>query len=203
MTNGPISFVYEKTSSYMSLIEIILLAVGLSMDSLAVSVTSGAIIRQCTAWRVAKIASVLAFFQALFTLVGYLLGYSFLKLIEAFDHWIAFGLLLYLGGRMVWESLSHKEETERMNPLCLKTLCGLGVATSIDALAVGVSLALLKSSLSQIVLIIALVTFLFASFGVCFGSKVGNRVNLKLDLIGGLILIGIGVKILIEHLFLN
>ena len=202
MTN-PISFVYEKTSSYMSLIEIILLAVGLSMDSLAVSVTSGAIIRQCTAWRVAKIASVLAFFQALFTLVGYLLGYSFLKLIEAFDHWIAFGLLLYLGGRMVWESLSHKEETERMNPLCLKTLCGLGVATSIDALAVGVSLALLKSSLSQIVLIIALVTFLFASFGVCFGSKVGNRVNLKLDLIGGLILIGIGVKILIEHLFLN
>ena len=90
-----------------------------------------------------------------------------------------------------------------MNPLCLKTLCGLGVATSIDALAVGVSLALLKSSLSQIVLIIALVTFLFASFGVCFGSKVGNRVNLKLDLIGGLILIGIGVKILIEHLFLN
>ncbi len=203
MTNGPISFVYEKTSSYMSLIEIILLAVGLSMDSLAVSVTSGAIIRQCTVWRVAKIASVLAFFQALFTLVGYLLGYSFLKLIEAFDHWIAFGLLLYLGGRMVWESLSHKEETERMNPLCLKTLCGLGVATSIDALAVGVSLALLKSSLSQIVLIIALVTFLFASFGVCFGSKVGNRVNLKLDLIGGLILIGIGVKILIEHLFLN
>ncbi|OUO54102.1 hypothetical protein B5F77_04305 [Parabacteroides sp. An277] len=187
----------------MSLIEIILLAVGLSMDSLAVSVTSGAIIRQCTVWRVAKIASVLAFFQALFTLVGYLLGYSFLKLIEAFDHWIAFGLLLYLGGRMVWESLSHKEETERMNPLCLKTLCGLGVATSIDALAVGVSLALLKSSLSQIVLIIALVTFLFASFGVCFGSKVGNRVNLKLDLIGGLILIGIGVKILIEHLFLN
>lgn len=186
----------------MSLVEIILLAVGLSMDSLAVSVTSGAIIRQCTIRHVVKIASVLAFFQAMFTLAGYLLGYGFLKLIEAFDHWIAFGLLLYLGGRMIWESLSQKEEEERMNPLCLKTLCGLGIATSIDALAVGVSLALLKGSLSQIVLIVALVTFLFASFGVCFGSKVGKRINLKLDLIGGLILIGIGVKILIEHTLL-
>ena len=136
----------------------------------------------------------------MFTLVGYLLGFSFLKLIETIDHWIAFGLLLYLGGRMIWESRQEKEEDKKMNPLCLKTLCGLGIATSIDALAVGVSLAIMQTSLSVIAWTIGIVTFLFSSFGVCFGVKVGNKVDLKLDLIGGVILIGIGVKILIEHL---
>ncbi|MBS7343007.1 MAG: manganese efflux pump [Parabacteroides sp.] len=184
----------------MSFLEILLLAVGLSMDSLAVSVTSGAVMKECSVRRVVKIAFVLAFFQAMFTLVGYLLGFSFLKLIETIDHWIAFGLLLYLGGRMIWESRQEKEEDKKMNPLCLKTLCGLGIATSIDALAVGVSLAIMQTSLSVITWTIGIVTFLFSSFGVCFGVKVGNKVDLKLDLIGGVILIGIGVKILIEHL---
>ena len=143
----------------MSFLEILLLAVGLSMDSLAVSVTSGAVMKECSVRRVVKIAFVLAFFQAMFTLVGYLLGFSFLR-----------------------------------------TLCGLGIATSIDALAVGVSLAIMQTSLSVITWTIGIVTFLFSSFGVCFGAKVGNKVDLKLDLIGGVILIGIGVKILIEHL---
>ncbi len=185
----------------MSFAEITLLAVGLSMDSLAVSVTSGAIIRKCTSGQIIRIASVLAFFQALFTLTGYLLGFGFLKLIEAFDHWIAFILLAYLGGKMIKDSLKGKEEEKKMNPLCLKTLCGLGVATSIDALAVGVSLALMQASLSMITLTIAIVTFLFSAFGVCFGSRVGDKMDFKLDLIGGLILIGIGFKILVEHLF--
>lgn len=184
----------------MSFLEILLLAVGLSMDSLAASVTSGAVMKECSVRQVVKIAFVLAFFQAMFTLVGYLLGFSFLKLIETIDHWIAFGLLLYLGGRMIWESRQEKEEDKKMNPLCLKTLCGLGIATSIDALAVGVSLAIMQTSLSVITWTIGIVTFLFSSFGVCFGAKVGNKVDLKLDLIGGVILIGIGVKILIEHL---
>ena len=178
----------------MSFLEILLLAVGLSMDSLAVSVTSGAVMKECSVRRVVKIAFVLAFFQAMFTLVGYLLGFSFLKLIETIDHWIAFGLLLYLGGRMIWESRQEKEEDKKMNPLCLKTLCGLGIATSIDALAI------MQTSLSVITWTIGIVTFLFSSFGVCFGVKLGNKVDLKLDLIGGVILIGIGVKILIEHL---
>lgn len=187
----------------MSFIEIVLLAVGLSMDSLAVSVTSGAIIKQSTAGRVVRIASVLAFFQALFTLVGYLLGVGFLKLIEAFDHWIAFLLLAYLGGKMIHDSMKGEEEEKKMDPLCLKTLCGLGVATSIDALAVGVSLALMQASLSMITLTIAVVTFLFSAFGVCFGARVGGKMDFKLDLIGGIILIGIGIKILIEHLFFS
>ena len=121
--------------------------------------------KECSVRRVVKIAFVLAFFQAMFTLVGYLLGFSFLKLIETIDHWIAFGLLLYLGGRMIWESRQEKEEDKKMNPLCLKTLCGLGIATSIDALAVGVSLAIMQTSLSVITWTIGIVTFLFSSFG--------------------------------------
>lgn len=145
----------------MSFIEIVLLAIGLSMDSLAVSATSGAILKRCAYIYIAKIAFVLAFFQAAFTLGGYLLGFSFLRYIEAIDHWIAFGLLLYLGGRMIYESFQEKEEDGKMNPLCLKTLCGLGVATSIDALAVGVSLAMLQTSLYVVLLTIAAVTFLF------------------------------------------
>lgn len=187
----------------MSFIEIVLLAIGLSMDSLAVSAISGAILKRCAYIHIAKIAFVLAFFQAAFTLGGYLLGFSFLRYIEEIDHWIAFGLLLYLGGRMIYESFQEKEEDGKMNPLCLKTLCGLGVATSIDALAVGVSLAMLQTSLYVVLLTIAAVTFLFSVFGVCFGSHVGGKFDFKLDLVGGLILIGIGVKILIEHLFLS
>lgn len=187
----------------MSFWEIILLAIGLSMDSLAVSVTSGAVMKRCAVGQVVRIAGVLAFFQAMFALLGYLLGYGFLRWIEAFDHWIAFGLLLYLGGRMVWSSLSGQEEEMEGNPLCMRTLCGLGVATSIDALAVGVSLAVMQSSLSLITLVIAVVTFLVSAFGVCFGSRVGEKLDLKLDLIGGVILIAIGVKVLVEHLFVN
>ena len=185
----------------MSFFEIVLLAIGLSMDSLAVSVTSGAIIKKFTGGQVIRIAGVLAFFQALFTLTGYLLGFGFLKLIEAFDHWIAFILLAYLGGKMIMDSLKGKDEEEKMDPLCLKTLCGLGIATSIDALAVGISLALMQASLPMITFPIGVVTFLFSAFGVCFGGRVGDKTDFKLDLIGGLILIGIGIKILVEHLF--
>lgn len=187
----------------MSFVEIVLLAIGLSMDSLAVSATSGAILKRCAFVQMVKIAAVLAFFQAAFTLGGYLLGFGFLRYIEAIDHWIAFGLLFYLGGRMIKESSHEKEEDRKMNPLCWKTLCGLGVATSIDALAVGVSLAMLQTSLWVVVLTVAAVTFLFSAFGVCFGSRVGGEFDFKLDLAGGVILIGIGVKILVEHLFFS
>ncbi len=187
----------------MSIIEIILLAVGLSMDSLAVSVTSGIILKQCAYKHILRIAFVLAFFQALFTLLGYLLGFSFLKYITSIDHWIAFAMLLYLGGNMIWESMHEEEVESKMNPLCTKTLCGLGVATSIDALAVGISLAMMQTSLFEVISIIGVVTFLFSAFGVYFGCKVGTKLNLKLDLIGGIILMGIGIKILIEHLFFS
>ena len=114
---------------------------------------------------------------------------SFKKYITAFDHWIAFLLLLYLGGKMIYESTQEKEEDCSTNPLCYKTLCGLGIATSIDALAVGISLACIESAIALEALTIGIVTFLFSAFGVYFGNHFSRKIDLKLDLIGGLILI--------------
>ena len=162
----------------MLYIEVLLLAIGLSMDSLAVSVTGGAVLKSnCTAGNIIKIASVLGIFQAGMTVIGYTMGLGFEKYICAFDHWIAFTLLLYLGGKMIYDST--KEE------------------------AVGISLAILKSPLLLQASTIGVVTFAISAFGVYFGNRFGKRIDLKLDLIGGLILIGIGTKILIEHLFFS
>ncbi|MCD7976375.1 MAG: manganese efflux pump MntP family protein [Tannerellaceae bacterium] len=184
----------------MSFIEIILLAIGLSMDSMAVSVTGGAVINKCTAGNIFKIASVMGAFQGGMTLLGYLAGMGFASYIEAFDHWIAFFLLLYLGGKMVYDSFCKKEEEEsKVDPLHNKILVGLAVATSIDALAVGVSLALLDSSIFLQATTIGIITFGLSGLGVYFGNRVGGKVNLRLDLIGGIILIAIGSKILLEH----
>ena len=174
----------------MSIIEIVLLAIGLSMDSLAVSV-------------MVKIGSFMGITQATMTVLGYLAGVGFQKYITAFDHWIAFVLLLYLGGKMIYDSTQEEDEDCKTNPLCNKTLFGLSIATSIDALAIGISLAILKSDIVIQASLIGIVTFLMSAFGVYFGSRFGRKVDLKLDLLGGLILIGIGAKILIEHLFLS
>lgn len=186
----------------MSIIEIILLAIGLSMDSLAVSVTGGAMIRQCTICHMVKIGSFMGITQAAMTVVGYLAGIGFQTYITTFDHWIAFILLLYLGSKMIYDSSQEKDEECKTNPLCNKTLFGLAIATSIDALAIGISLAILKSDIVIQASLIGIVTFLMSVSGVYFGSRFGRKVDLKLDMIGGLILIGIGIKILIEHVFI-
>lgn len=187
----------------MSIIEIVILAIGLSMDSLAVSVTGGAMIRNCTICNMVKIGSFMGITQAGMTVIGYLAGVGFQKYITSYDHWIAFILLLYLGGKMIYDSTQDKEEDCKTNPLRNKTLFGLAIATSIDALAIGISLAILKSTIVIEASLIGIVTFLMSVFGVYFGSRFGRKVDLKLDLIGGLILIGIGTKILIEHLFFS
>ena len=171
------------------------------MDSLAVSVTGGALIQNYKHHHMLKIGFVMGVFQAGMTLAGYLAGMSFKKYITAFDHWIAFILLLYLGGKMIYDSTQEEDEDCKTNPLCNKTLFGLSIATSIDALAIGISLAILKSDIIIQASLIGIITFLMSVSGVYFGSRFGRKVDLKLDLIGGLILIGIGVKILIEHLF--
>lgn len=185
----------------MSIIEIVLLAIGLSMDSLAVSVTGGAMIRTCTVCSMVKIGSFMGITQGVMTVLGYLAGVGFQKYITAFDHWIAFILLLYLGSKMIYDSTQEENEDCNANPLCNKTLFGLAIATSIDAMAIGISLAMLKSDIVIQASLIGIVTFLMSVSGVYFGSRFGNKVDLKLDLIGGLILIGIGTKILIEHMF--
>ena len=177
----------------MLYIEVLLLAIGLSMDSLAVSVTGGAVLKNnCTAGNIIKIASVLGIFQAGMTVIGYTMGLGFEKYICAFDHWIAFTLLLYLGGKMIYDSTKEEEEDGKFDPLCNRTLCGLGI-----------SLAILKSPLLLQASTIGVVTFAISAFGVYFGNRFGKRIDLKLDLIGGLILIGIGTKILIEHVFFS
>lgn len=176
------------------------------MDSLAVSVTSGIILPKCKPWQVIRIALVLALFQAGMTLIGYMAGLGFEQYIKSYDHWIAFLLLLCLGGKMVYDSFQIEgsgDKTQDCVKISNRMLCGLGIATSIDALVVGISLAILNVPLFSLVFMVGLVTFVFSAFGVCCGSYFGEKFNLKLDLIGGLILIAIGVKILIEHLFFN
>lgn len=187
----------------MSFIEIILLAIGLSMDSLAVSVTNGILIKHLKFTHVLRIGSILALFQAGMTLIGFMAGMSFRKYIMEFDHWIAFILLMYLGGKMIYEDLTQKEKDSKHDPLCLTTLCGLGIATSIDALAVGISLACLESNIVLDAVVIGIVTFLISAGGVYMGNGLGHKVNLKLGVLGGLILMAIGIKILIQHLYFN
>ncbi len=187
----------------MSFFEIVLLAVGLSMDSLAVSITEGALISDLKKHHLFRIGGIMGLFQGGMTAIGYFAGIGMNRYITSFDHWIAFLLLLYIGGKMIYEDVSEKDDDKKTNPLCIKTLCTLGFATSIDALAIGISLACLGSSIGFEALTIAVITFLFSASGVFFGNRFGQKVNLKLELIGGLILIAIGIKILIEHLCFN
>jgi len=187
----------------MSFIEIILLAIGLSMDSLAVSVTNGILIKNLKFSNIFRISSILALFQAGMTLIGFLAGMSFRKYITEFDHWVAFILLIYLGGKMIYEDLTQRDEKNKHDPLCIATLCGLGIATSIDALAVGISLACLESNIALDIVTIGIVTFIISACGVYLGNGLGHKVNLKLGVLGGLILIAIGIKILVQHIYFN
>ena len=187
----------------MYFIEILFLAVALSMDSFAVSTAGGVVLRNYRPYCMLKIAFVMALFQAGMTLIGFLLGGAFDEYICDYDHWIAFVLLIYLGGRMMYEGYYGKEEGDKpFDPMKNKTLCSMAFATSIDALAVGISLALLHSPILTPLVIIWIVTFPLSPFGVYFGSRFGGNTRINLNIVGGLILVGIGCKILIEHLFL-
>ena len=193
----------------MSLLDILLLAVALAMDCLTVSIVSGVI--QFTVYNKAltvnlRMAIFFGFFQAMMPLIGWLGVSHFQSYLEAYDHWIAFGLLAFIGGRMIWESFGSDEE-QHFNPRRLQTQLLLAVATSIDALAVGISFACTGyTSISQLTLpliIIGVVSFLFSLIGYQLGTRFGRSIahRLKPELLGGVILIGIGVKILAEHLF--
>ena len=185
----------------MTLLELFLIATGLSMDAFAVAICKGLSMEKMNPRHALIIGLYFGGFQALMPLGGYILGARFQDAITAYDHWIAFVLLLYLGGKMIYDSTQEEDEDSKTNPLCNKTLFGLSIATSIDALAIGISLAILKSDIIIQASLIGIITFLMSVSGVYFGSRFGRKVDLKLDLIGGLILIGIGAKILIEHLF--
>ena len=186
----------------MGFIELFLIGVGLSMDAFAVSVCKGLNMRDKINYKHAGlIALFFGGFQALMPIVGYFLGVNFEGLIKSFDHWIAFVLLAFLGGRMIYEAVTGKDDEEETDSsLKIKELFMLAVATSIDALAVGITFAFLSVNIWSAVSIIGITTFILAFAGVIIGNKFGSRYKNKAEIAGGIILILIGTKILLEHL---
>lgn len=192
----------------MSLFDIILLAIALAMDCFTVSIVCGVILRgeQHSSLVTYRLAFLFGFFQALMPLIGWL-GISYFKsYMETYDHWVAFGMLAFIGGKMIKESFDEEEE-KHFDPRRLRTQLLLAVATSIDALAVGISFACTGyNTLSQLtlpLLIIGLASFVLSLLGYYLGRRFGSMITrrLKPELLGGIILILIGVKILFTHLF--
>ncbi|MCR4569392.1 MAG: manganese efflux pump MntP family protein [Bacteroidales bacterium] len=189
----------------MTLWEIVLIAVALAMDCFTVSVVSGVITRRNQWEKVLRMAFLFGLFQALMPLIGWLAIHYFQSSVEAFDHWIAFGLLAIIGIKMIKDAFSPEEE-DHMDSTQLRTQLLLALATSIDALAVGISLSCTGyetwGQLTVPLLVIGLVSFVFSIVGHLLGVRFGEVVarRWKPELVGGLILIGIGIKILVEHL---
>ena len=183
----------------MSFLELLLVAVGLSMDAFAVAVCRGLEMRRIDYRQALLIAVFFGGFQALMPVVGYLLGAGFERYISAFDHWIAFALLAFIGGKMIWEAVRGGEE-EQPQELDLKMLLMMAVATSIDALAVGITFAFLRMDILSSALTIGATTFLISFGGVAAGNRFGARYKQKAEIVGGVVLVLIGVKILLEHL---
>ena len=184
----------------MDMISIVIIAVGLAMDAFAVSITSGITIKRLHINHALKIALFFGLFQAIMPIIGWLAGLSLRDYISAIDHWIAFGLLSFIGCKMIYESLTVQSSKKEINPLNVYVLLVLSVATSIDALAVGVSFAFLKVSIVTPVIIIGTVTFLLSYLGVYIGDRIGHFFENKIEIAGGLLLIAIGIKILVEGL---
>ena len=184
----------------MNIIELFLIAVGLSMDAFAVSVCKGLAMKRCTWGKAGIVGLYFGAFQALMPLIGWALGIRFQSLITNVDHWIAFILLAVIGANMIKESFGGEEECPDAS-FGFKTMLTLAVATSIDALAVGVTFAFLDVSIAPAVTLIGLTTFVCSAVGVKIGNVFGNRFQAKAELFGGAVLIAIGLKILIEHLF--
>ncbi|SES71658.1 manganese efflux pump MntP [[Clostridium] polysaccharolyticum] len=186
----------------MSYQEIFLIGVGLSMDAFAVALCKGLNMKKVNYVHTIIIALFFGGFQAFMPLIGWFLGKSFESCIKSVDHWIAFALLAYIGGKMVYEAIKGEEEKEETagDKLDLKELTIMAVATSIDALAVGITLAFLKVSIASSITIIGITTFVLSFGGVMIGNRFGMKFKSKAEIAGGVILILIGLKILLEHL---
>ena len=185
------------------IIELFLIGVGLSMDAFAVSVCKGLAMNKVNKKQAVIIGLYFGGFQGLMRLIGWLLGVSFQKYITSIDHWIAFGLLVFIGGKMILEAVRDTEvqEIKEMDPpLRHKELFVLAIATSIDALAVGITFAFLDTPIVEAVIIIGCTTFLLSILGVVVGNFFGTRYKKKAEIAGGIILVLIGLKILLEHL---
>ena len=184
----------------MDIFTVLVLAIGLSMDTFAVSISCGLAEQDVSFAHAMKIALCFAFFQGMLPVIGWWMGTGVKIYVENVDHWIAFGLLAYLGGKMIYEGCVDKIEKES-DIYSFRHILVLSLATSIDALVVGFSYALAETEkIFGGAVIIGGVTFFFSMLGIRIGKDVGGKFGKKVEILGGLILIGIGVKILIEHL---
>lgn len=186
----------------MSYLELFVIAVGLSMDAFAVSICKGLSVRRLKPRHNLICGLYFGGFQALMPVIGWLLGRQFESLIKSIDHWIAFALLVLIGANMIREAVKNEEENlnDSFSP---KTMLPLAVATSIDALAVGVTFAFLDVSIVPAVSMIGATTFILSAVGVKIGNVFGAKYKSKAELVGGIVLIAMGVKIIIEHLFFD
>ena len=183
----------------MGAIEILLISIGLAMDAFAVSVCKGLAMKKMS-WKKAIIIGVyFGIFQAVMPVIGYFLGTTFERFITNVDHWVAFILLVGIGINMVKEAF-NKESENRNDNVDVKTMLVLSIATSIDALAIGITFACLKIHIVMPVITIGLITFIISVIGVKIGNRFGNKYEKKAEIMGGVILILLGIKILLEHL---
>lgn len=184
----------------MNTLSVLFIALGLSMDCFAVAIASGFAIRNLRINHAFAIAAAFGGFQAVMPALGWLAGRTLLDLIAPVDHWVAFGLLGFIGAKMIYEAFRIREMEEGRDPLKPSILLVLAVATSIDALAVGLSLSILHTPILGPVLYIGVVAFGLSFVGVYIGNYMGKAFESKLEALGGAILIGIGLRILIQHL---
>jgi putative Mn2+ efflux pump MntP len=184
----------------MGLVEILLLGISLAMDAFAVSICKGLSMKKIN-WKKAIIIGLyFGIFQALMPVIGYFLGTTFQSLVTNIDHWIAFILLALIGGNMIIEAISEDESENCNDNVDFKTMIVLAIATSIDALAVGITFAFLNINVPMAVTLIGIITFIISLIGVKIGNKFGSKYEDKAEIVGGIVLILIGIKILLEHL---
>lgn len=188
--------------SFTQFITFLFIGIGLSFDSFAVSVSCGLMKQEIRFKQAVPIAFSLAFFQAVFPAIGWFAGKTLHDLISSVDHWIAFGLLALIGIKMIVEGIKPDGTLQNFNPFRKRVIISLSVATSIDALVVGLSFGFLKIPILFPVLIIGMVTFIASMLGMLFGKKIPARCSHQSLILGGIILFGMGIKILIEHTFL-
>lgn len=183
----------------MSTVSLFIMAFGLAMDAFAVSISSGVRLKKVEIRHALLIALFFGGFQAIMPFVGWSAGIRVQDHVAAFDHWIAFLLLLAVGAKMIWESSKDEASRVRLDPTRISVLLVLAIATSIDALAIGLSLSFLNTSILLPVLVIGSVTFVMAFIGTYLGTMARHIVGSRVEAVGGLILIAIGIKIVIEH----
>lgn len=185
----------------MSIVNLLIVAFGVSADAFAVSLAQGVKVRQRLHRDALLVAITFGLFQALMPLIGWMLGAQFASFIAPVDHWVVFGILLFIGGQMLWDALrGGDDEAAATGGIGAKRLIVLALATSIDALAVGLTFAFLEVAILPAVALIGVVTAALTYIGVVLGHRVGTRWQKPAEIIGGLVLIGIGLKVLIEHL---